>query len=84
MNSPTVAWIPAHELGHALGLGDSDNPKDLMFHYTYGTSLTPSSEDFSTLSNAYGSTPIPEYSATEIPLVIAILFGTVIVRSRKR
>jgi predicted Zn-dependent protease len=46
-----VELVASHEMGHALGLPHSDDPRDIMF--PENTALRLSTEDFRTLQALY-------------------------------
>lgn len=47
--------VLAHELGHALGIGHTEDPESLMYPYNFGTSVSLSEEDRAALIEACAS-----------------------------
>ena len=51
LNPKQVELVAAHEMGHALGLPHSDDPRDVMFPENTATRLT--NRDYRTLAALY-------------------------------
>ena len=51
-----LLWLAVHELGHSLGLGDSNNPDAVMYRYytRYRANLHLSSDDIKGIQKLYG------------------------------
>ena len=67
-----VYSVVLHEAGHALGLGHSDNPSDVMYPY-YRLQTDLGSGDISAVQGLYGAAP----GFTPVPAPAAPLFVTV-------
>lgn len=50
--------VAAHEIGHALGLGHTDNPSDIMYPYYTGAKMSPSANDLAGLQSLYGGVAV--------------------------
>jgi hypothetical protein len=71
--------VTLHELGHALGLGHSDNPNDVMYPY-YKMSTSLQAGDIAAIETMYASasgptpapTPTPTPTPAGSPLTLAV------------
>ena len=52
LNDAELYEISLHEVGHALGLGHSDNPADIMYPTTHGQTFL-SENDLNNLKQIY-------------------------------
>lgn len=55
----TLTQVLEHEIGHALGLGDNNNPNSIMDYYLGSQNRTLSTQDSTAAQSLYGTTVSP-------------------------